>query len=129
MRSAGARRTALRVVHGSRATHAAHGVAQVHFHTTLKAVCDRHDAQFYPRFKRWCDEYFDIKHRGERRGVGGIFFDDLNDRPREQLFAFAAGPPAAYWAACGHVWLTLSAFARAGAQIARQPSCRPSSRS
>ena len=49
-----------------------------HFHRTLKAACDRHDPSFYPRFKVWCDDYFTIKHRQEMRGVGGIFFDDLN---------------------------------------------------
>jgi coproporphyrinogen III oxidase len=57
-------------------------------------VCDKHDAAFYPKFKAWADDYFMIKHRGERRGLGGIFFDDLNDRPAEQLLvgsAFARG--------------------------------------
>ena len=48
-------------------------------------MCDKHDAAFYPKFKAWADDYFLIKHRGERRGLGGIFFDDLNDRPAEQL--------------------------------------------
>jgi coproporphyrinogen III oxidase len=50
----------------------------VHFHRTLKAVCDRHHPSFHPRFKAWCDHYFVNLHRGEeRRGVGGIFFDHL----------------------------------------------------
>lgn len=49
-----------------------------HFHAVLKAACDRHDAGHYPRFKQWCDEYFFIPHRGEARGVGGIFFDNLD---------------------------------------------------
>lgn len=48
-----------------------------HFHSTQKAACDAFDPDYYPRFKAWCDEYFRIKHRGEMRGVGGIFFDDL----------------------------------------------------
>ncbi|MCE5388094.1 MAG: oxygen-dependent coproporphyrinogen oxidase [Acidithiobacillus sp.] len=48
-----------------------------HFHGTLKSACDRHDPSFYPRFKAWCDDYFTIRHRGEMRGIGGIFFDDL----------------------------------------------------
>jgi len=48
-----------------------------HFHRTWRAACDRHDPAYYPRFKRWCDEYFQLPHRGEARGVGGIFFDDL----------------------------------------------------
>lgn len=47
-----------------------------HFHQTLKAACDRHDAALYPRFKETCDGYFRLKHRGEARGVGGIFFED-----------------------------------------------------
>jgi coproporphyrinogen III oxidase len=54
----------------------------VWFHRAWKAVCDRHDADFYPRFKRWCDEYFYIPHRREMRGVGGIFFDDLRADPQ-----------------------------------------------
>ena len=62
-----------------------------HFHQTLKAACDRHDPTYYPRFKRWADDYFHIVHRGERRGVGGIFFDDLEptaERGQDALFAF-----------------------------------------
>lgn len=52
----------------------------VHFHRVLKAICDRHDPAFYPRFKSWCDHYFVNTHRGdERRGVGGIFFDNLRE--------------------------------------------------
>lgn len=49
----------------------------VHFHRTLKEACDRHDRDFYQRFKKWCDEYFFVRHRNETRGVGGIFFDYL----------------------------------------------------
>lgn len=60
-----------------------------HFHRCLKETCDRHDSEFYPKFKKWCDDYFLIKHRGERRGIGGIFFDDLNDRAPEKLLEFA----------------------------------------
>ena len=47
------------------------------FHRTLKGACDRHDPGFYPRFKAWCDRYFFIAHRGEPRGLGGVFFDYL----------------------------------------------------
>lgn len=51
----------------------------VHFHRTLKEACDKHDKEYYPRYKAWCDDYFNNKHRGERRGIGGIFFDDLDE--------------------------------------------------
>jgi coproporphyrinogen III oxidase len=61
-----------------------------HFHATLRSVCDRHDPGYYPRFKRWCDEYFTIPHRGEARGVGGIFFDHLRGDDPGPLFAFVA---------------------------------------
>jgi len=47
----------------------------IHFHQTLKNACDKHHVDYYPVFKRWCDEYFYLKHRGETRGVGGIFLD------------------------------------------------------
>ena len=60
-----------------------------HFHGTYKAVCDRHDPAYYDKFKKWCDDYFLISHRGERRGLGGIFFDDQNDRPAETIFEFS----------------------------------------
>jgi coproporphyrinogen III oxidase len=46
-----------------------------HFHAVWKSVCDRHDKTYYAHFKRWCDEYFYLPHRGEMRGIGGIFFD------------------------------------------------------
>ena len=48
------------------------------FHAACRQACDAHDPTYYPRFKAWCDEYFLIKHRGEPRGAGGIFFDDLD---------------------------------------------------
>ncbi|XP_060203639.1 oxygen-dependent coproporphyrinogen-III oxidase, chloroplastic-like isoform X2 [Lycium barbarum] len=60
-----------------------------HFHSVQKGACDKFDASFYPRFKKWCDDYFYIKHRGERRGLGGIFFDDLNDYDQEMLLSFS----------------------------------------
>lgn len=62
----------------------------VHFHETLKKACDFHDSNYYERFKKWCDEYFCNRHRGERRGIGGIFFDDLDQSEcdREKAFAF-----------------------------------------
>jgi coproporphyrinogen III oxidase len=64
----------------------------LHFHRTWKAVCDRHDASFYPRFKKWCDDYFYLPHRQETRGIGGIFFDQLqHDEQRDFAFVRDAG--------------------------------------
>ncbi|KAK9325947.1 Coproporphyrinogen III oxidase [Lipomyces orientalis] len=62
----------------------------VHFHALLKDVCDHHDPTYYQRFKKWADDYFLIKYRGEARGIGGIFFDDLNEKEAEQHFLFVA---------------------------------------
>nr|CAD7203033.1 unnamed protein product [Timema douglasi] len=59
-----------------------------HFHSQLKAACDQHDPGYYAKFKKWCDDYFNITHRGERRGIGGIFFDDLEDPDPEKTFRF-----------------------------------------
>ena len=58
------------------------------FHAVQKAHCDRHDADYYPRFKKWADEYFFVPHRGRARGVGGIFLDDHNTGDWEADFAF-----------------------------------------
>jgi coproporphyrinogen III oxidase len=63
----------------------------VFFHQALKNVCDKHHPSYYPRFKAWADDYFFINHRKETRGIGGIFFDRLNDNEVlnfEQNFAF-----------------------------------------
>lgn len=58
------------------------------FHEGLQAACDRTDHEYYPRFKRWCDEYFYLPHRKEPRGIGGIFFDSLDTGDWERDFAF-----------------------------------------
>jgi len=59
-----------------------------HFHDQMKAACDAHDPAYYGRFKAWADEYFFVPHRGRARGVGGIFYDDLNTGGWEADFAF-----------------------------------------
>jgi coproporphyrinogen III oxidase len=59
-----------------------------HFHDTLRAACTSHGADYYDRFKAWADEYFFIPHRGRARGVGGIFYDDLNSGDWQADFAF-----------------------------------------
>ena len=60
----------------------------VHWHTVARDLCAPFGAEVYPRYKKWCDEYFHLKHRGEARGIGGLFFDDLNDWGFDQSFAF-----------------------------------------
>ncbi len=59
----------------------------VRFHSACKQALDPFGEDLYPRFKRWCDDYFFLKHRNEARGVGGIFFDDLNDGGFARCFA------------------------------------------
>ncbi len=60
----------------------------VHWHTAARDLCAPFSAGTYPKYKRWCDEYFFLKHRNETRGVGGLFFDDLNVGGFERCFAF-----------------------------------------
>lgn len=59
-----------------------------HWHQTAKNACDPFGDDIYPRFKKWCDEYFYLKHRNEPRGVGGLFFDDFNEKGFDDSFAF-----------------------------------------
>lgn len=60
----------------------------VHWHTIAKASCDPFGDELYPRYKDWCDEYFYLPHRNETRGVGGLFFDDINEPGFDKSFAF-----------------------------------------
>lgn len=67
-----------------------------HFHGEMKRACDAHDPAHYDRFKAWADEYFFVPHRGRARGVGGIFYDDLNTGNWEADFAFTKAVGAAF---------------------------------
>jgi len=60
----------------------------VHWHCTAHDACVPFGEDVYPRFKKWCDEYFFLKHRNEPRGIGGLFFDDLNEWGFDKCFAF-----------------------------------------
>jgi len=60
----------------------------IHWHKIAKAACDPFGEDYYPRYKKSCDEYFYLPHRQEARGVGGIFFDDMNEKSFEHAFAF-----------------------------------------
>ena len=60
----------------------------IHLHSTAKKACDPFGEDVYPKYKKWCDDYFYIKHRDEQRGIGGLFFDDLNEEGFNKSFAF-----------------------------------------
>ncbi len=71
----------------------------IEWHKKAKAACDPFGDDCYPKYKKWCDEYFTLKHRGETRGVGGLFFDDLNEPDFDRCFAFLRSVGDAYIAA------------------------------
>ncbi len=69
------------------------------FHAAYKAACDRHGADYYEKFKKWCDEYFYLPHRQEPRGAGGIFYDYLDSGDAGADFAFTRDVGEAFLAA------------------------------
>lgn len=90
-------------------------VDAAHFHRTLKQACDAHNPHYYPTFKRWCDEYFYLKHRQEARGIGGIFFDYQDSQGILYRGPDGSGEAAAYSAEVGNIgsrsWEDLFSFA------------------
>jgi len=73
-----------------------------YFHSELKKICDKHNADYYPKFKKWADDYFFIAHRNETRGIGGIFFDRLNS-DKEMSFE----KNLAFWKDVGSVFASI----------------------
>lgn len=67
-----------------------------HWHRTALQACEPFGKDVYPKYKKWCDDYFHLKHRNEPRGVGGLFFDDLNEWGFEKSFAFMQSVGNAY---------------------------------
>lgn len=68
----------------------------IHWHRSARDLCLPFGATLYPRYKKWCDDYFYLKHRNEPRGIGGLFFDDLNTPDFDHCFAFARAVGAGY---------------------------------
>ena len=60
----------------------------VHWHSTARDICQPFGEDVYPNYKKWCDDYFYLKHRDEQRGIGGLFFDDLNTPDFDTAFSF-----------------------------------------
>jgi len=68
----------------------------IEWHQYAASACEPFGDNVYPRFKKWCDEYFYLSHRGEARGIGGLFYDDLNEWGFEKCFAFTRAVADAY---------------------------------
>jgi coproporphyrinogen III oxidase len=68
----------------------------LHWHRTAKAACDPFGSDVYAKHKQWCDDYFYLKHRNEQRGIGGLFFDDLNEWPMERCFEYLKSVGSSY---------------------------------
>lgn len=69
----------------------------IHWHKAAQAICEPYGLDVYPHFKQWCDDYFYIKHRNEARGIGGLFFDDLNNWDFETCFKFIQDIGNGFW--------------------------------
>lgn len=74
------------------------------FHSELKAVCDKHHKEYYSKFKKWADDYFFISHRKETRGIGGIFFDRLNESDESDSDRMSFEKNVAFWKEVGETF-------------------------
>ncbi|MGB5209401.1 MAG: oxygen-dependent coproporphyrinogen oxidase [Gammaproteobacteria bacterium] len=68
----------------------------VHWHQVARDACEEYGADVYPRYKKWCDEYFHLRHRNEPRGIGGLFYDDLNEWGFDRCFGFSRSVAAGF---------------------------------
>ena len=75
----------------------------IHWHRMAKKACDPFGDETYPKYKHWCDNYFYLKHRQESRGIGGLFFDDLNTPGFTDSFAFMCSVGDHFWSAYGPI--------------------------
>ena len=75
----------------------------IHWHQTAKETCDAFGPDVYIHFKNWCDDYFYLKHRNEPRGIGGLFFDDLNEWGFDKTFKFLKAIVGAYILSLIHI--------------------------
>jgi len=74
------------------------------FHSELKKVCDKHNTEYYPKFKKWADDYFYIPHRKETRGIGGIFFDRLNEGKESDSYRMSFERNFNFWKEIGETF-------------------------
>lgn len=74
-----------------------------HWHRVAQKACEPFGSEVYPRYKKWCDDYFYLKHRDEPRGIGGLFFDDLNEGGFEQCFGLMKAIGSSYIDAYGPI--------------------------
>jgi len=88
------------------------------FHAAFRGACDRHDPDYYPRFKAWCDRYFFLPHRNEPRGAGGIFYDHFSSGDAAADFSFTQDVGRAFLA--GYAAIVRRRMAQAWTQADRE---------
>jgi hypothetical protein len=94
----------------------------VHFHQTCKDALAPFGNAVYPDYKKWCDDYFFLKHRNEPRGVGGVFFDDLNEGGFERCFNLTQSVGNAFTRLICLSWPNAAIFRMANASVTSRPT-------